>query len=134
AVKVWDVRSGRLVRDLHGVTASVHGLAFLPGSKTVVAACGKKLLFWDVRDEEPVDEREIPHWPASMAVSPDGRTLAIGCSEKEGGLWDLRSREQLGVLDGSTPRRPGVAFSPDGKRFAAVGGRGVRLWDVSRPW
>src|SRR5437763_1292280 len=70
-------RSGRLLREF-GTGATVHGLAFLPDGKTVVAATsGEKLLFWDVNDDEPVEERELPRWPDSMAVSPDGRMLAI---------------------------------------------------------
>jgi WD40 repeat protein len=131
AVKVWDVRSGRLLRDLRGLTASVHGLAFLPGGKTLVASCGQKVLFWDVRDPEPVGELEVGHWPVSMAVSPDGRVLALG-GHQESDLWDLRSRERLRLLDGAGPMTQGVAFSPDGKRFAAVTERGVQLWGVSR--
>ena len=78
----------------------------------------------------------------SVAFSPDGKTIAAGCSingSSGGGvvLWDV-----AGASDWRTKPLPveegdvkSVAFSPDGKTIAAgygigVGG-GVVLWDVA---
>jgi serine/threonine protein kinase/WD40 repeat protein len=72
----------------------------------------------------------------SLAFSPDGRVLAVGCV---GGifLWDVpTSRLRHFLREPTTAAR--LIFSPDGTRLAAVYvngwagvGAGVRLWDVN---
>jgi WD40 repeat protein len=63
----------------------------------------------------------------SLAVSPDGRVLGCGCSDRSC-LLDLTTGKILHKLTG----RPwGLGFSPDGKTFAATeAGTHLRLWDV----
>jgi WD40 repeat protein len=64
----------------------------------------------------------------SLAVSPDGKTLACGASDRSC-LLDLETGKVLHRLTG----RPwGLAFSPDGKTFAAsASGTHLRIWDVA---
>ena len=61
---------------------------------------------------------------ASVAFSPDGKTLAAGYGVGGGGgvvLWDVAARKRL--VDEPLPVKEGavwsVAFSPDGKTLAA---------------
>jgi Flp pilus assembly protein TadD len=71
----------------------------------------------------------------SLAFSPDGGTLAVGCV---GGifLWDMpRARLRHFLRESSTAGY--VSFSPDGTRLAAAyargwpgAGAGARLWDA----
>ena len=96
----------------------------------------------------------------ALAFSPDGTTLAVGDGNGNVYLWDVSTRRvtatlaqpvdplrcngaynQQGedsyglVVPGGGPLGASVAFSPDG-RFLATEvdcGRGVYLWDVSRP-
>ncbi len=71
----------------------------------------------------------------SVAFSPDGKTLAAGCSDgRQGGLVLLcdPSRSTETPLPAPEGGVRAVAFSPDGKTLAAGAGRGVVLWDVER--
>ena len=94
-------------------------------------------------DHLPVKEGDV----ASVAFSPDGKTLAVGYGGGRGGvvLWDVATRRRLpeeplpvkeGYVEfGTRVGVKSVAFSPDGKTLAAGygavdGGGVVVFWDV----
>ncbi|GAA0374072.1 hypothetical protein Acor_41950 [Acrocarpospora corrugata] len=69
---------------------------------------------------------------ASVAFSPDGKTLATG-SINRGRLWDVASRKTIAVLnDGPNGFCDLVIFSPDGTTLAtsSLSDR-VQLWDAT---
>jgi WD40 repeat protein len=74
-------------------------------------------------------------WVQSVAVSPDGKTLAAGSSLGSITLWDLETRQPLGVLSTGTDSGgvESLAFSPDGRLLAAGSWTtsSIMLWDVS---
>src|SRR5262249_51025590 len=79
----------------------------------------------------------------AVAVSPDGRLLAIGCSthpDLPPGAGPNVSAYLVGLPDGGVRHELGghkeyvltVAFRPDGKHLATLGAEGmIRLWDVA---
>ena len=67
----------------------------------------------------------------SVAISPDGKTLAIGNMRDTVQLWDIETGEQKAILTGHTDRVWTFAFSPDGKTLASGGWDGtVLVWKV----
>lgn len=75
----------------------------------------------------------VPRSPLQMvndlALSEDGRLLAVASSDRTVQLWDLPKRKRLAVLRGHKGQIQAVAVSPDGSRLASGdnGGR-VLLW------
>jgi WD40 repeat protein/tRNA A-37 threonylcarbamoyl transferase component Bud32/energy-coupling factor transporter ATP-binding protein EcfA2 len=93
--------------------------------------------------DEPAFSRTLRAHEAevsSVAVSPDGRTIASAGAGGAGGDHSIRLSSipergrTLRVLQGHTNAVNAVAYSPDGTRLASAGAdRAVLVWDVARP-
>ncbi|PQO37035.1 hypothetical protein C5Y96_07710 [Blastopirellula marina] len=80
-------------------------------------------------------------WVSSLALSPDGKLLAIGAlngshRDKPGNsvqLWDLEKNKRIHHLRSATSPPGNVCFSPDGKLLATSStiGAPVQVWRVS---
>jgi WD40 repeat protein/class 3 adenylate cyclase len=57
-----------------------------------------------------------------VAVSPDGRTIATGSSDRTVKLWDASTKQVRATLRGHAQPVHAVAFSPDGTTLASGGG------------
>jgi WD40 repeat protein len=72
---------------------------------------------------------------SSPAISPDGKTLAIGGQDHAIRLWDIGDPLHATPLGSPlhSPSNAGqIVFSPDGKTLASGGADGsVQLWDVA---
>lgn len=67
----------------------------------------------------------------SVAVSPDGKTLAVGYAPNDIVLWDARSGARRGLLNGHSNWVVSLAFSADSKRLVSgAGDSTARVWDV----
>ena len=70
-------------------------------------------------------------WTTSLAVSPDGKLLALPSSNAVH-LLDARTGREVGLLRGhGNGQVMAVGFGPDGKR-AVTGGwdRTAKIWDI----
>jgi RNA polymerase sigma factor (sigma-70 family) len=68
---------------------------------------------------------------ATVALSPDGRTVASGSADKSLVLWEASNGERKHSLNGHTDFVRTVAFAPDSRTLASGSYDGtVRLWEV----
>jgi len=69
----------------------------------------------------------------SIAISPDGHTVASANIDNTARLWSLDSGQLVHALSGHVSYVTAVAFSPDGQTLASAGWdtSTVRLWDAA---
>ena len=133
-IKIWDARSGELLRTLEEHTSHVSSVAFAPDGKTLASNTiwSNTVKLWDARSGALVRTLE-GHTSGirSVAFAPDGKTLASGSSDKTIKLWDAHSGELLRTLEGHTKYVSSVTFAPDGSTLASSSRDAtVKLWDA----
>ncbi len=90
---------------------------------------------WDLRTGIPVQTFETGP-VRSLAVSPDGKTLASGGQQSTPLLWGVDTGKAVKLDQPRSIRAwafvEGLAFAPDGKTLAAADSNGqVRVWDIA---
>ncbi|MEG4986471.1 serine/threonine-protein kinase [Microcoleus sp. BR0-C5] len=134
-IRIWNVRTGRLVRTLNSVHSkkSVNTLAVSPNSSILASGGGdKNVILWDLKTGRRM--RTIPAHKAAVnaiAFSRDGQTLASGSDDKTIRLWNVRTGSRLRTLSGHAGGVNAIALSRDGKTLASGSeDKTVRLWNL----
>lgn len=131
-IELWDASTYRHIGSIAldaTYALGVLGLAFTPDSKSLIGVYGG-VAVWDVASRSltatispfSATNTSIPDYQ-SMAVSPDGKTVAATWGARSNGgqvtLWDLASRKKIVSLAAGRNGAGAVAFSPDGTTLAA---------------
>lgn len=124
----------------------LYNVCWSSDGKTVAAGDSTGIFLWSFAERKRIDFLKQPMRVFSVAVAPDGKTLASGSGEVESRnngnwtkadpgivwLWDIQRRELRHKLDGFKDPIVTVAFSPTGKKLAVGDGhRAVHIVDVS---
>lgn len=135
-IRLWDVRTGDLVRVLKESDGYIEDISFSPDG-TILAAASRDgagtVRFWRVSDGELL-QTLLGHdgMIRSLAFSPDGSLLATGSERGTIQFWQVADGHPLLTLQGHRGPVEGIEFSPDGTLLAsgAMGGK-VRIWQVA---
>ena len=113
----------------------VKHMSFVPKSNILVAGAWDDSFIhsWDTATGKQMHClcRGDAYFMAAMALSPDGRILAVSYVSMGLVFWDLASRDELAEFR-TVKALQALAFSPDGQYLAGVGpDYEVQLWKVS---
>lgn len=138
-VLMYDASSMRLISSVE--TPDELALSSLsPDGKTLAtvtwASATNLLQLWDVGSDKvvAVDRGYAAPWldaTRSIAFSADGKRVAIGGLDGSIHLWDVGGKKEV---SGELPQGAKgwyLAYSPDGKTFAACDATSLRIWDLA---
>jgi WD40 repeat protein len=151
-VRIWDVETGKEIRELEGYEGTCHTAVFSPDGKKVVATTDwvKHVLVWNADTGEIIQKLE-GHTDRihSASFSSDGKRIVTSSWDNTARIWDAETGKELKKLEGPTTEilafgggriaagiRP-AAFSPDGKKVVAAtctkdvpGANAILIFDV----
>jgi WD40 repeat protein/serine/threonine protein kinase len=143
-VKLWEAPPRGAAGDftlrytLQGHDANLVGVAFFPDNRTLAAGSwGRTVELWDIQSPVGDSLTKLPpiHCAAqvaSIALSPDGRRLAVG--ENNGiAVYDPATREEVAPFKPTPAPVPALAFSADSRRLVSAGASdpAITVWDVA---
>ena len=138
AVEIIGSESRQQVRKLEGHQGNVNGLVFSSDGSRLFVASGETALAGEITVWNVADGTLVRRWSGhhdslySIALSPDGKTVATGSYDQKIELWEAETGREIRMLSGHNGAIFGLAFRPDGKILASASGdRTVKLWDVS---
>jgi WD40 repeat protein/class 3 adenylate cyclase len=137
--KIWDATTGQLLLTLTGHTDAVGPIAFSPdGTRLVTTGLDETARVWDAMTGKELLTVTHPGYFFDVAFHPDGPQIAGSGPDGIVTIWDATTGKESLVLPGASESGPmlggwGVAFSPDGKRFALVSDSiyPVKIWDAT---
>jgi hypothetical protein len=130
---LWDVSTGKKLKELKSGKSVYYSVAFSPDGRTIASGGhDRNAMLWDVQSGN-VKKTLMGHRKAvkSVAFSPDGRTLASGSHDRTIKLWDVHSGKNLKTLTEHTSVVYSVAFHPNGGRLVSSGkDRNIIVWSL----
>ncbi|MFJ9866646.1 hypothetical protein [Streptomyces sp. NPDC101165] len=140
-VVLWDTAHGEGKGHLGQMRTGA--VALSPDGRLVAvvragSTASGSLGLWDVTAPDRPRRIAVPEQRTkalSLAISPDGRKLALGRVDGTIQLWDIAHRSAprpLRTLSGHTGNVDSLAFASSGRLLASAGADGkVRLWDMT---
>ena len=137
ALRLWDVRTGRLVRVFAGASSGLAGAvtsaAVSPDGKLALSGGrNEEIKLWNTSTGAmlmTLQEQAVFAAPVTyVAFTPDNR-FAVSATNNVLKLWDVSTGGEIQQFEHTGVNRISAALSADG-RYALTGGRDLKLWDM----
>ena len=134
-VTIWDINSGKTVRDLRGKTKQISNITISPDGKFVSnsfglhtsqmwnLSTGSKINLYKVLKDSPIHDIEC------LAFSPDNLLLAIGGYDRIS-ILDLESGNEVLKISKETYNLSSITFSSDSRYIAGISEKSAHIWDI----
>ena len=126
----WNIESGQIAKSIDGFQGVLFRMALHPDNKHFfITSKEKEVKEFDFDGGEVQAFEGHTSTVYTLAVSPDGKTLASG-GGKEVRFWEAATHaliKNVKVESSATT----LLFMPDGKRVVCAVGKGLKCWDAA---
>lgn len=141
SIRLRDVRTiavpGQLLQTLSGHRALVPAVSFVPDSRYLLSMSNDShIRIWDLESGKCVRESLVEGGSDMLALSPDGKSLAVSTADGAVALLDVpnadNSTKEFRRFEQAHSRRiASLAFSPEGDLLGSASHDGTSvIWDV----
>jgi serine/threonine protein kinase/WD40 repeat protein len=130
SICLYDLPSGRQVKQLEAGPRALGGLAFHPKERQLAIGCATGVLIRELDTGAIIAELKQPGFGWSPTWHPDGKTLAVAGADQIIHIWDVVTRKPVVRLEGHKNGGIKIAFNHAGDLLASTAWDSVlRLWD-----
>jgi WD40 repeat protein len=128
-----DLKTGKILHPLTARSTNSMRCLFTPDSRSVIVHSGNAIHLFDTASGKEIRKIENSSWMGHpLALSPDGKRLALMVGQHAISLWDLSTGRQIHSIVRHTSLVQSIVFFPDGKRLASSDHSGNRIvWDIA---
>jgi WD40 repeat protein len=133
-INLWNLKNLEFSRAFDGHTSSVLSLAVTPDSKILVSGGVDGIRLWDLTKQLPLGTLvRFDNTIYTLAVSPDGQTVASGNDKGVVKIWDLNSRKLIRQFKAHSQIITGLAFTPNGANLVSSSrDKTIKIWNVNQ--
>jgi WD40 repeat protein len=136
-LRLWDTKANEKIADFNPAT-QVQQLQITPDQTMLTLIDGEETVrLWTVKkkdDKYELEEKSTLKGHKGVTchtISPDGKRMLTGGTDKKVRLWDVEKGKEITFLSGHADTVMWVAFTADGSAPISWSLDGtVRLWDV----
>jgi predicted NACHT family NTPase len=130
-VRLWDINTSNV--KILSTDGQIYSAVFSPSGNLLAYGDWGNVKIWDVNSDKllaNLQQHDDTGTVMSIAISPDSKILASGCSHHKIKLWDISTAQCVKTLDNHNHWVTSVAFNRDGKILASGSyDSTVKLWN-----
>jgi WD40 repeat protein len=121
---VWSAE-GKLLRRLKNIAQRTHAMVFVDGGASLIVASGTPGRLGEVKKISAADGAEQQFYVGcadeafDVAVSPDGKKIAVAAADRSIRIFDVASGKQERLIENHADWVMAVAWSADGTKLAS---------------
>jgi WD40 repeat protein len=132
-LRLWDLKTNRVVRTFEGHTGTVHAVAFTPDGQSILSGSEDRMLFfWDINTAK-LKWKLRGHTLAvqGVAISDDGKLASSVSEDGTVRVWDLESKQSRTVFKGRDHQLNAIAITNHGfKLIFGAGDWTIKIIDL----
>ncbi len=141
-IRLWHLPTGKLISTISEPSGNVvRSVAFSPDGQTLAAGSFDAVNLWHLPNLLPGCKEAQSCQPThklsghlgiveSVAISPDGQTIASGSKDNTIELWNLKTGKHRSTIPKVSGMVYSLTFSPDGKSLVSSGSKEgiIEIW------
>ena len=134
-IKLWDVKSGTLLRTFSEHITITKDVIFTPDEKSVISAEENYLVYWPNAVSGLISKLGMYGHTAtvtSVAMSKDMKSIISGSYDSTVKIWDAENRSLIHSINAHNGNVLDVEVNPVLEQFASCGNDSlIKIWDLN---